>query len=179
MTKNENMSSEAAVPPPAVWAQRSDVVFLTLNVECTDPEFKFTDTTMSFSGVGKPEGRKYALNFEFYDKINPETVSAKNIKRCIEFVIAKAEPDETYWPRLLKEKTKAHWLKVDFNKWEDEDPQGDAPMRSEPTMDLTEMLRRNTDTLDKMKSNKLSLNDSDDESEKEDSDNEDVPGLID
>ncbi|XP_053680397.1 uncharacterized protein CG16817-like [Anopheles nili] len=168
MTKNENMSSEAAVPPPAVWAQRSDVVFLTLNVECTDPEFKFTDTTMSFSGVGKPEGRKYALNFEFYDKINPEKVSAKNIKRCIEFVIAKAEPDETYWPRLLKEKTKAHWLKVDFNRWEDE---GSKDEEEDGSMDLAEMLKGNQN------SNKLSLDDLGDEPE-EDSDDEYFPGLV-
>merc|ERR1711997_482605 len=26
-----------------------------------------------------------------------------------------------YWERLLKDKTKQHWLKVDFQKWKDED----------------------------------------------------------
>ena len=26
-----------------------------------------------------------------------------------------------YWPRLLKDTKKVHWLKVDFNKWKDED----------------------------------------------------------
>ena len=26
-----------------------------------------------------------------------------------------------YWSRLLEDKTKVHWLKVDFNKWKDED----------------------------------------------------------
>lgn len=26
-----------------------------------------------------------------------------------------------YWERLLADKTKAHWLKIDFGKWKDED----------------------------------------------------------
>ncbi|XP_035894353.1 uncharacterized protein CG16817 isoform X2 [Anopheles stephensi] len=108
------------VPPPAVWAQRSEVIFLTLNVECTEPEIKFTEDSLTFSGVGKPEGKKYELNVEFYSKINPDKVATKNIKRCIEFVIAKADPTAPYWPRLLKDKTKTHWLKVDFNRWEEE-----------------------------------------------------------
>lgn len=30
-----------------------------------------------------------------------------------------------YWERLLKEKTKQHWLKIDFNKWKDEDDSDD------------------------------------------------------
>ena len=30
-----------------------------------------------------------------------------------------------YWPHLLKEKTKQHWLTVDFNRWMDEDDTDD------------------------------------------------------
>ncbi|XP_309492.5 uncharacterized protein CG16817 [Anopheles gambiae] len=169
MTKD--MTSEAAVPPPAVWAQRSDVIFLTLNVECSDPVYKFTEDSMSFTGVGKPEGKKYELNVEFFSKINPDKVASKNIKRCIEFVIAKAEPQETYWPRLLKDKTKPHWLKVDFNRWEDEgsnDEEGGADQ-----MDLMQMLNASQN------SNKLSFDDLSDEPEGEDSDDESIPGLTD
>jgi cytosolic prostaglandin-E synthase len=29
--------------------------------------------------------------------------------------------DGPYWKRLLKDEQKYHWLKVDFNKWKDED----------------------------------------------------------
>ncbi|XP_058061392.1 uncharacterized protein CG16817 isoform X1 [Anopheles bellator] len=166
MTKNADMS--AAVPPPAVWAQRSDVIFLTLNVECSEPVYKFTENTMVFSGVGMPEGKKYELNVEFFNKINPEKVATKNIKRCIEFVIAKAEPEETYWPRLLKEKTKPHWLKVDFNRWEDE---GSGDDEGADKMDLMEMLGNSQNQ------NKLAFDDLSDE--QEDSDDESIPGLTD
>uniref|UniRef100_A0A182SNF6 CS domain-containing protein n=1 Tax=Anopheles maculatus TaxID=74869 RepID=A0A182SNF6_9DIPT len=133
-----------SVPPPAVWAQRSEVIFLTLNVECTEPEIKFTEDSLTFSGVGKPEGKKYELNVEFYSKINPDKVATKNIKRCIEFVIAKADPQAPYWPRLLKDKTKPHWLKVDFNRWEDEgsnDEEGGQPDMGDKNVDLSELLQ--------------------------------------
>lgn len=40
-------------------------------------------------------------------------------------VLAKAKPDEPYWPTLTADKKKHHWLKSDFNKWQDEDDSGD------------------------------------------------------
>ncbi len=44
--------------------------------------------------------------------------------RVIEFALEKLE-DGPYWERLTKDKTKKHWLKVDFNKWKDEDDSED------------------------------------------------------
>lgn len=50
----------------------------------------------------------------------------------IEFALEKKE-EGPYWERLLKDKTKQHWLKIDFNKWKNEDdsddeaPGGGAP----------------------------------------------------
>ena len=38
----------------------------------------------------------------------------------IEFALEKKE-EGPYWDRLLADKTKQHWLKIDFNKWKDED----------------------------------------------------------
>ena len=43
--------------------------------------------------------------------------------RGIEFVFYKET--DAWWPRLLSENKKVHWLKVDFNKWRDEDESGD------------------------------------------------------
>ena len=40
--------------------------------------------------------------------------------RVIEFALEKKE-EGPYWDRLLADKTKQHWLKIDFNKWKDED----------------------------------------------------------
>ena len=44
--------------------------------------------------------------------------------RVIEFALEKKEIGP-YWDRLLAEKVKQHWLKIDFNKWKDEDESDD------------------------------------------------------
>ena len=40
------------------------------------------------------------------------------------FIIKKKE-EGPYWPRLLKDSKKVHWLKADWNKWKDEDEDDD------------------------------------------------------
>ena len=40
--------------------------------------------------------------------------------RVIEFALEKKDSGP-YWKRLVKEEKKQHWLKIDFNKWRDED----------------------------------------------------------
>lgn len=42
--------------------------------------------------------------------------------------ISLPKKDAKWWPRLLKDKAKAHWLKVDFSKWKDEDESGAEDM---------------------------------------------------
>jgi hypothetical protein len=44
--------------------------------------------------------------------------------RNIELILKKKD-DGPYWQQLTKEKQKFHWLKVDFNKWKDEDDSED------------------------------------------------------
>lgn len=61
------------------------------------------------------------MTINFFSKINQEKVESKNVGRCFEFVIAKADTKGSYWPSLTTDKKKPHWLKVDFNKWKDED----------------------------------------------------------
>lgn len=51
--------------------------------------------------------------------------------RNIELVLKKKEEDGPYWPHLMKDKKKYHWLKVDFNKWKDEDDSEDDVGQSE------------------------------------------------
>ena len=50
------------------------------------------------------------------------------------FILKKKERGP-FWPRLLKDAKKVHWLKADWNKWKDEDEE------EEEESDLT----RNTD----------------------------------
>lgn len=61
------------------------------------------------------------MTINFLKKINPDKVQSKNCGRCYEFIISKAEGAQEYWNSLTADKKKPHWLKVDFNKWKDED----------------------------------------------------------
>lgn len=73
-----------------MWAQRSDIIYLTVTVECKDIEYKFTDDSMYFKGVGISEANKtYEVTLNFLNKINPDKVINKNTARCIEFTITK------------------------------------------------------------------------------------------
>lgn len=109
-----------------MWAQRSAVVFLTINLEdVKNPEIKFSKDSVYFKGTGGLEKRDYEVTIPLYKEIDPEKSKSFNRERCIEILLAKANPEEPYWPTLTSDKKKHHWLKCDFNKWQDEDESGD------------------------------------------------------
>lgn len=74
---------------------------------------------MYFRGVGGTDQKDYEVTIQLFGKIKPNDSRYVVRQRNIELVLIKEE--EKYWPRLLSEKTKFHWLKVDFNKWKDEE----------------------------------------------------------
>lgn len=67
----------------------------------------------------------YEVKIPLYKEIDPEKSKSFNRGRCIEVILAKAKTDEPYWPSLTAGGKKHHWLKCDFNKWQDEDESGD------------------------------------------------------
>ncbi|KAH1024479.1 co-chaperone protein daf-41 [Dendroctonus ponderosae] len=118
--------TDSKLLPPVMWAQRSAVVFLTINLEdVQDPVVKFTNHSVYFHGTGGLEKKEYEVTINLYKEIDPEKTKNFNRERCIEILLAKAKPDEPYWPFLTSDKKKHHWLKCDFNKWHDEDESGD------------------------------------------------------
>ena len=56
--------------------------------------------------------------------------------RCVEFRLAKKIPG--WWERLLKDKSRQHWLRVDFQNWKDEDDAGDEKESFEEVHNLFE-----------------------------------------
>lgn len=132
--------SGEVTPPPIMWAQRTNCVFLTVCLEdCKSPDIKLEADKIFFSGVGGTEKKKYEVTLNLYKEIDPEK-SAKFLRdRNIELVLKKKE-EGPYWPQLTKEKQKFHWLKVDFNKWKDEDDSDDE-FGGGQSEDLEEMMR--------------------------------------
>ncbi|XP_075213396.1 cytosolic prostaglandin E synthase isoform X2 [Lycorma delicatula] len=128
------------VPPPVMWAQRTNCVFMTICLEdCKNPDIKLENDKIFFKGVGGTEKKNHEFNLTLYKEIDPEK-SAKFVRdRNIELFLKKKE-EGPYWPQLTKEKTKFHWLKVDFDKWKDEDDSEDEFANGQ-SEDLEEMMR--------------------------------------
>ncbi|KAH8175429.1 CS domain-containing protein [Sarocladium implicatum] len=123
--------------PEVLWAQRSsstdpakNFVYLTISVPdvpASDLQLDLKPTSLSFTGTSATLKRKYHVELDFYAEVDPAESKTNHTAKNIEFKLQKKELGEEYWPRLLKEAKKLHFLKTDFDKWVDEDEQNEAP----------------------------------------------------
>ncbi|KAG5416561.1 hypothetical protein IGI04_004128, partial [Brassica rapa subsp. trilocularis] len=116
--------------PEVLWAQRSDKVYLTvalpdakdISVKC-EPQGLFT-----FSALGA-QGKLFEFSLELYGKVVPEYRKNVGLRNII-FSIQKEE--RSWWPRILKSEEKpAPYIKVDWNKWCDEDEEVNSETASD------------------------------------------------
>ena len=75
------------------------------------------------------------MKIRLLKEILPERAKYQVRPRGIEIALEKVK-EGPYWERLLEEKTKQHWLKIDFEKWKDEDDseEEEEPVRFEDRM---------------------------------------------
>lgn len=134
-------TQETTPPPPSVmWAQRSGIILVTINLEdCKKPEIKIEKESVFFRGVGGSDHKLHEVTIQLYKEIDPEKSKSFNRDRCIELILCKASTEGPYWPSLTSDKKKHHWLKCDFNKWQDEDESADEGMGGN---DFEEMMRQ-------------------------------------
>lgn len=118
------MASETN-PPSVSWAQRSATVIVIFNVQCDKPDIKIDNKSLYFAGKCGPEDKLHEVNIPLYAEVNPEKSIINNKGRYIEVLLAKEKIDQPFWPSLTNDKKKHHWLKVDFNRWQDEDETDD------------------------------------------------------
>ncbi|KAL8491428.1 hypothetical protein ACS0TY_023161 [Phlomoides rotata] len=112
--------------PLVKWAQRSDILFITVELPDAkdvklnlDPEGKF-----SFSATSGADNIPYEIDLDLYDKVNVNESKASITSRNVVYLVKKAESQ--WWSRLLKQEGKPPvFLKVDWNKWVDEDDDED------------------------------------------------------
>ena len=71
------------------------------------------------------DNKVHELDLELFGEVKPEESKYMVRGRGAEVVLVKADPEGPYWKRLLKDDKKQHWLKVDFNKWQEEDESDD------------------------------------------------------
>jgi len=125
------------ITPEVLWAQRSsstdaakNYIYLTLmvpDVEDADMKLDLQPTKLTFDGFSKTKKVTYHVELEFYAEIDPKESKINHSGRDVEMVLRKKELKDEFWPRLLKESKKLHFLKTDFDKWVDEDEQDAVP----------------------------------------------------
>ena len=76
--------------------------------------------SLYFKGRSVVEDKVFELKIRLLKEILPERAKYQVRPRGIEIALEKVK-EGPYWERLLEEKTKQHWLKIDFEKWKDED----------------------------------------------------------
>ncbi len=108
--------------PNVLWAQRSDAVWLTVEVfDADDIKFELKEDSLSFSCTSG--GKPYGFNLDLFKPVKVE--ESKYLKhRLVDICLRKAEEED--WPRLTKENKKLPWIKVDWSKWEDSDAEEEA-----------------------------------------------------
>eukprot|EP00126_Sphaerothecum_destruens_P004275 Sdes_comp18084_c0_seq4m7505 len=115
------MAVSETLTPPVVWAQRTGVLYVTIRLsDISDEKVSFDENKLVFEGFGGKDKKLYSVTLEFLKEIVPEESSQKKSGSELAFILKK-KVDEPYWDRLLKQSGKHHFLKVDFNKWRDED----------------------------------------------------------
>lgn len=108
-----------AIQPTVLWAQRRDRLFVSIQLEDIDSEIiSVSSDKLEFRG--KSRNQDYEVCIEFLHEIVPEESKQRKGGREYYFDIRKKAAGP-YWPRLLTPEVKPPWLKVDFNRWKDED----------------------------------------------------------
>ncbi|XP_027188554.1 uncharacterized protein OsI_027940-like isoform X2 [Cicer arietinum] len=108
--------------PEVKWAQRVDKVYITVQLaDSKDAKVDLApDGTFTFSGSAGAGDNQYELKMELFDKVNVEESKINVGVRSIFCVVQKAE--NGWWKRLLRGEGKPpHYVKVDWDKWADED----------------------------------------------------------
>nr|VDD27808.1 unnamed protein product [Brassica oleracea] len=112
--------------PEVKWAETTDKIFLTVVLADSketkvnlDPEGVF-----DFSAKAGPENHVYELKLELHGKVNVEESKINIGARSIFCIIEKAEPER--WNKLIGGGKAPHYVKIDCDKWVDEDDEGSA-----------------------------------------------------
>jgi prostaglandin-E synthase len=71
-----------------MWAQRNNVVFLTICLEdCKDPQIKLENDNVYFHGVGGTDKKVHEVKIEFYKEIDSEVRYFFVLLKCSQGVV--------------------------------------------------------------------------------------------
>ncbi|KAF8398174.1 hypothetical protein HHK36_017100 [Tetracentron sinense] len=128
--------------PTVKWAQRSDKVFLTVELpDAKDVKLKLEpEGRFIFSAI--KDSVPFEVDIELYDKVNVEESKVNIGVRSIMYVVKKAE--KKWWGRLAKMEGKPPvFLKVDWDKWVDEEDEEENAGMDFDDMDFSGLTKMN------------------------------------
>lgn len=107
-----------------LWAQRSSTtdadknyIHLTISAQDTPKiDVDLKATSLTFTGHSDTKKTTYHVALEFFGEIDVENSKTIHTSRDVEFVLRKKDLKEEYWPRLVKDKKKVHFIKTNFDK---------------------------------------------------------------
>ena len=107
---------------PIEWAQRKNVIYVNVRAEdLADPVIKIEEDKLYLKGTSSTDKKVHEVSLDLFGKVIPDESKYMVRGRGAEIVMQKADQEGPYWKRLFKDDKRYHWLKVDFNKWKDED----------------------------------------------------------
>ncbi|XP_059631488.1 co-chaperone protein p23-1-like [Cornus florida] len=113
--------------PTVKWAQRSDKLYITIDLpDAKDVKLKLEpEGKFFFSATSGADSVPYEIDIDLFDKVDVNESKANIGLRNICYLIKKAE--SKWWSRLIKQEGKPPlFLKVDWDKWVDEDEEQDS-----------------------------------------------------
>lgn len=109
-----------------LWAQRSSadeadrnfiyVTIMAADVAAKSMKLDLQPTGLTFTGPSDSKKATYHVQLDFYGDIDPSQSKITHSARDVAMKLQKKELKSEYWPRLLKESKKMHFLKTDFDK---------------------------------------------------------------
>ncbi|KAH0787034.1 HSP20-like chaperone [Histomonas meleagridis] len=137
-----------------MWAQGRTTVYVTIKLQdVQDEEIQFNPNCFIFKGRTVSPDQKYDLNLELFDEIDPTDKETRYVKygRYIQLNLRKRN-SSVWWPRLAKTTQKLHYVKIDWEKWVDDDE--DFSASDDQSKELPNLTDKDmTDTSDEEEAN--------------------------
>jgi hypothetical protein len=112
-----------ATIPPLMWAQDKTRVFVTIKLQdIENADITFSDSGLRFKGTTRSPRAEYDFTLELYGELladDPETKINK-FGRYTQLNLRKKDAS-VWWPRLAKTPEKLHNVRIDWEKWVEED----------------------------------------------------------
>merc|ERR1740130_961310 len=117
----------AAKHPYIKWADRTDAVFVTLDIQdCEDAKITITEDAVEFSGVAPNSKVSYSCKLILKAKIMPDDKETTHAVKPRNVVFHLKKKEEERWGCLLADRKKMKpFIKADFDLWADSDEEAE------------------------------------------------------